>query len=332
MEAFSRLLESLLAKSQSARCYYVKRSKRYQDPRLCRALLAKSQELRFSDPSQMLELAQLAVEISLRCPLPVVSSADLAAQAWLGVGNALKVSGDLRGSDAAFRLAIGFERLGFSSDEIRCKRCEFLASLRTRQGRLQEAILLLAESFYLRPASEPHPRASILIQASIIAIEAGQPLDGLMLTTEAMELIDLKKDPQLGLIARHHGVRCLYVLGRTEEALQTIDYLAPLYRSAGDPIIQVRHFWVRAEILASFGSAKKDMEAEETYKAAIAEAERLQLPYEIACLLLQLGEWYAQRGKKGAFKNLLDKLLPTLDTLGMNKEALAARIWRIAAE
>jgi tetratricopeptide (TPR) repeat protein len=332
MKGSIRLLESLLGKPQSARYHYVRNSERYRDPRLCRALLDRSRQLRFSDPVQMLELAELAVEVSLRCRLSVSSSADLATEAWLGVGNALMVSGDLRGADAAFETAIGFEKLGSGSYEIRCKRCEWLASLRTRQGRLREAGLLLADAFRCRPASEPHPRASILIQAGIIAIEAGQPFDGLVLTTEAMDLIDLRKDPKLGLIARHHGARCLYALGRIEDALQTIDYLAPLYRSAGDPIIQVRQLWLRAEILASFGSEKRDREAEAAYQAAVTEASKLRLPYETACLLLQFGEWYSQRGRHGLLEGLIDDLLPVLENLGMNSEALAARLLRGAID
>ncbi|MFL6293238.1 MAG: hypothetical protein ACJ759_20275, partial [Thermoanaerobaculia bacterium] len=75
----------------------------------CEAALAKSSELRFSDPDGMLTTASLAVSLAGRIAPGFRDSralADLQARAWADQGNARRVVGDLAEADADLARAL----------------------------------------------------------------------------------------------------------------------------------------------------------------------------------------------------------------------------------
>lgn len=147
-----------------------------------------------------------------------------------------------------------------------------------------------------------------------------------------MDLIDLKVDLRLGLIARHHGVVCLWELGRLDKALEVWELVDSLYQLLGDPLLLLRCRWLEAQILADYRDPLRDFVAERKFRTTAVEAMRLSLPYEAAGVLLDLGVFYAERQRFALLPALLEEILPIFDELGIGRESLTVRLLQRAVK
>jgi tetratricopeptide (TPR) repeat protein len=328
LTAVPELLEELLTRPAAARQHLVRNVRRYWTPAFCRALLDRSQMIRFSDPFEMARIAFLGVLSAEKCSPP---DSQLLAEAWTQFASGLMVRGALRSADKAFIKAAEFLSHGSMAAKLRWIEC--VASLRVRQSRLREARVLIGDVLrYRSNCGEAHAYASALCQSAIIFSEAGDPVSALAETNRALELIDGSADPQLLLLTRHNGARYLTEMGRPDAAFATLETLEPLFRRAADPMMLLRRRWVYAETAAAFGTAKMDLFAEQHFRSAADEAISRGLPYEAASILLELGIHLAVRRRYMLLPSVVDEIISLFDAMGIGAHGSIARRLRTAAE
>jgi len=321
-------IEELLARPAAARQNLVRNVRRYWTPAVCRALLDRSNIIRYSDPIEMAQIALLGVLSAERC---IPKDFQLLAEAWTQFAAGLMVRGALRSSDAAFAKAGEFVLQANVGAKLRWAEC--LASLRLRQTRLSEARELIGDVLRYRACTgEAHAYASALCQSALIYSEAGDPVSSLAETNRALELIDGTADPQLLLVAQQNGARYLVEMGRPEAAFATLNATESLFRHAADPLMLLRRRWVYAKTAAAFGTTEMDLLAEREFRAAADEASSRGLPYEAASILLELGIFLAVRRRYMLLSNIVDEIIPLFDSMGIGSDATLARMLRSAAE
>jgi tetratricopeptide (TPR) repeat protein len=326
--AVPELLEELLARPVAARQNLVRNVRRYWTPAFCRALLDRSQMVRFSDPFEMARIALLGVLSAERCS---PQDSQLLAEAWTQFASGLMVRGTLRSADKAFSKAAEFLLDGSIAAKLRWTEC--VASLRTRQLRFGEARALLGDVLrYRSHCGEAHAYASALCQSAIIFGEAGDPVSALAEINRALELIDGSADPQLLLLARHNGARYLTEMGRPDAAFVALQATESLYRLAADPMMLLRRRWAYAQTTAAFGTAKMDLFAEQHFRAAADEAISRGLPYEAASILLEFGIHLAVRRRYMLLPGVVDEIIALFDAMGIGPHGSIARRLRSAAE
>jgi tetratricopeptide (TPR) repeat protein len=324
----SDLIEELLPRPVAARQHHVRNVRRYWTPAVCRALLDRSQMIRFSDPFEMARIALLGVISAEHC---TPADDQLLAEAWTQFASGLMVRGTLRAADKAFVKAGEFLPQGNIAAKLRWVEC--VASLRLRQGRLREARQLIDDVLrYRADCGEAHAYASGLCQSALIFSEAGDPVSALAETNRALELIDGAADPQLLLVARHNGARFLIEMGHARAAFATLHSTEALYQQAADPMMLLRQRWVYAQAAAAFGTAKMDLLAEREFRSASDEAIARGLPYEAASILLELGVHLAVRRRYMLLPGIVDEIIPLFDAMGIGPRGSIARRLRTAAE
>ncbi len=320
------LIESLLAKPRRARVQFAANVAKYHDPCLVRSLLDRSWELRFEDPPEMLHLAHLATVIAPHCKGEERERLDLLGEAWLHLGNALKVRGVLRVSGAAFKKAQQFLA------ETRCETLhaqylECLAALRLRQSRLTEARVCLVEALAIRERmGEQLALASTLNQLGILEAKSEQYLKALRYLSRANRLVSWSMEPRLCLLSRHNSIHVLMAMGRSVEALGLFERLQATYLIAGDKTQRLRGQWLLAKLAASFGGASSDVTAERAFRDTARVAIELQLPYESGKALFDLGSFFASRGRWHQLEMVMVEAINLLDYLGISRDSRIARI------
>ena len=325
-------LKALFIYPRERRAQVARNCRRYWRDDLCRALLDRSYQERFSSPSEMRHYAALALAVSENLP-PCAASADLRARAWVGLGRALKISGRLLDAEAAIARAAEEEPLGSGDPEIMACRMECLASLRLRQSRFPEAIDLYNKAAEIREGlGDWHGLAANLMATAVGIAELGKAQEALRLQTRANHLIDRRADPRLSLIGRHNGIQFILGMGRHHEAWKLMEASEPYYRAAGDDLILLQRRHLRGRIAREFGSRAMDQIAESELRGTAQDAIERGMPYLAAKSLLELAGFYADRGRHLLLPELIDEILPIFEALGVDRESLAARVLRSAAE
>lgn len=324
-------LESLLAKPRQARAHFAANVARYHHPHVVRSLLDKSRELRFENPAEMLHLAHLATVIAPYCKVEDRERLDLLGEAWAHLANALKVRGVLRLSEAAFRKAK--EHLADTErQDLRASYLECFAALRLRQVRLAEARSSLVEALAIREQmGEMRAVASTLNQLAIVESDSGQHVTALRYLSRANRLITWDQDPRLSLFSRHNSIYALAAMKRSAVALNLYERIQPLYETAGDKMLLLRGQWLFAKVAASFGRADSDETAERAFRASAQTAIELELPYESAKILFDMGSFFASRGRWHRLEMVVIESLNLLDHLGIGRDAAVARVLLLAA-
>lgn len=324
-------LESLLAKPRQARAHFAANVAKYHHPHVVRSLLDKSRELRFENPAEMLHLAHLATVIAPHCKGEDRERLDLLGEAWSHLASALKVRGVLRVSEAAFRRAKQY-LAGTERKDLLAAYHECFAALRLRQVRLTEARSSLIEALAIREQlGEASAVASTLNQVALLEWESRQYVTALGHLSRANRLITWEQDPRLYLISRHNSILVLSSMGRSSVALNLYERLQPLYDTAGDRMLRLRGQWLFAKVAASFGRADSDETAERAFRASAQTAIELELPYESAKILFEMGSFFASRGRWHRLEMVIIESLNLLDHLGIGRDAAVARVLLAAA-
>jgi len=133
------------------------------------------------------------------------------------------------------------------------------------------------------------------------------------------------------LLSRHNSITVLMTMGRSEVALNLYERLQPFYITAADKMLQLRGQWLFARVSASFGRATADKTAERAFRAAASTAVQLELPYESAKILMDLGMFFASRGRWHALELVVIEALNLLDYLGISRDAAVAQVLLLAA-
>jgi len=297
---------------------------------LCR----ESRKAASDDPRRTAELAELAVLIadSLEEGSPFEAGwiYQLRAFAWAHLGNARRVSGDVRGADDAFSMsdpwweagdeAIG-DALGYGPDILALK-----ATLRRDQRRFPEALRLLDRSLagYLHEDPEHRDRhlaGLVLVKKASVFSHMAEPERAILAFREAEELVDSGRDPRLLLCLRHNLLDNLASAGRFAEARELLPEVEALCRSAGSRLDELRLRWVAGRIAAGLGDRTA---ARQAFDGARREFAARGMAYDAALVSLELAVLLIENGETAEVRELAEEIAEIFRARDVHRETLAA--------
>jgi tetratricopeptide (TPR) repeat protein len=330
----AELLRELLRHPHARRQTLIRNSRRFLTWGLCEGLLARSKELIFSDLGVALELAQLAQEVSIRLDAAVYGDAlvrDFRCRAWAALGNALLAVGDLHASQAALDNSAAELDLGTGDPLLEAQLLYYRGCLRGAQRRFEEAVRDFdrASAIHAR-AGDRHLQAKDFIAKGNVLAKAGDPNASIALQRQALEMIDVTREPRV-LLAAHHNLLADYIdCGRNEEALQLLENVRALHEGTGERVNYLRLMWIEAQLRQQIG----DLDTAEHLLLEVRHAfSEMAVPYDVALASLQLATLYAEQGRTSEIKRLALEMLPVFQALEIQRETIAALIlFRQAAE
>lgn len=303
----------------------IRNSRRFQSWALCQLLVQQSHQLGFSDPAASRNLAELATEVAERLDKSWYGDGlihDLRAAAWAQLGNALRVSADLRRSEEAFRIAEHLLELGSGDPLERARLLDLLASLRRAQRRLDDGIRLLETAIGLyEEVGEQHRAGRAMIKLGTLDDLAGHTDLAVRRLQEGLARIDAAEEPRLVLYAHHNLLVLLADNGRAEEACALLAETRRLHQRFGNELSRVRLKWVEGKIAAGLGHfavAEKELLAAQ--KGFIDRG----IGYTAAMVCLDLASLYARLGRTGELRRLAAEMVPLFRSQDVHREALAA--------
>jgi len=291
----------------------------------CETALARSSELRFSDPDGMLAAASLAVSLSERIApesREPRALADLQARAWAGQGNARRVVGDLAEADADLARALERSSQGTGDPRLFARLLDLTASLRIAQRRFEEASQLLDWVFGIHwKLGESHEAGRALIGKSNTAAYALDLEEAVRLLGQGLALMDADRDPHLVLNVVHNLLCHLVDSGRHKEAHRLLQRSRALYASHAGRIDQTKARWLEGRIALSMGDPAV---ADQAFREVRADYEEIGLPYDMALVSLDLAALWLDQGRTREILALLDETISVFRERGIRREAVAA--------
>ncbi len=292
---------------------------------VCRALMRRSWELRHEDPTQMLQLAHLAVYTASRLDpeqVGTVRVAELNARALGEYGNAQRITGDLSGADRSVEQALALYR---GNEEDRLLGAHLLtirAALFGDQRRFSEALDLLeqVEQTY-EEFGERHQQGRALVQRGLYTGYRGEVAEGVRLLRSALALIDETVDPKLALVAVHNLAWLLSECGQLREGRILLWENSGRYDRHADRVMLLKRTWLEGYNAAGLGDLER---AVERLSDAIQGFDEAELGYQAALATLDLGAVWLRQGRSHAALEILEYAAETFVAIGVGREALGA--------
>lgn len=301
---------------------------------LCERLQERSWELRQTDPSAMVELAQHAVGAAQRISARKYGAqhvADLLARAWAALANGYRISDQFALAEKAFSEAFEARRKGTGSPFLRARLAVLSSSLLCDQRHFPEALQLLdfAHRTYLNHRAF-HEAGRALIQRGVHTGWSGDPEEGIRLIARGLELIDRDRDPKLVFQSLHSVLMFRVELGEFKSARRQIWEMRPLYEYHGDRILQVKLRWIEGKVFVGLGQLERASRAFEQAKESFLQKG---MNYDAALVSFDLATVWLGEGKRDKVRQLLREMLQTFRARYIAREAIAALIMlRDAAE
>jgi len=319
------LLAEILGKPEPERRALLESGVRFHSLQLCQLFEERSREAWFSDPAQAVELAELAVAVAERLDeehYGLLLVEDASASAWAHLGNALRIAANLRQAEEALQTAEEHQRRSGEDAYTEALILSLKASLRSTQGRYDEAAHLLDGAIVIyRQARDRHEEGRALIKKGTALGLAGRHKEAVRLIRRGLSRIDLFQEPRLLVAARHNLIVFMTEGGRLQEAAEGLAETRRLYLGLGERMNLVRLRWLEGKIARELGRLD---EAE----AALNEARDTFLAdgiaIDAALVSLDLAILYMQRGEISALKELAAEMGPIFASGDVHPEALAA--------
>jgi tetratricopeptide (TPR) repeat protein len=319
------LCEELLQHPAPRQLMLVRNSARFQTWGVCESLLDLSFDARFHDADRTEQLAALAVAVTEELPENCYGEslvADLRARAWAHLGNAQRIRGDFRNAEESLQIAQGFLELGTGDPLELATLLSFYASLRSSQGRYDEAARFSDRIIAIYERAGDRHWTGVTMAEKGLALDAlGRPHEAIRVLRQALDLMDPSLDPRGILATRHNLIYALQDTGELDEALELLSDTKPLYVQLGDRLNLLRLRRLEGQI------------AKKTGHTALAEAAFLEarngfiaarLGLEAAGIALELAALYLSQGRTVETRELASQLLPVFQAADLHDEALAA--------
>ncbi|MDY7095122.1 MAG: hypothetical protein SX243_19270 [Acidobacteriota bacterium] len=300
---------------------------RFHSWALCELLLDRSWESGFDDPMLALELAEIAVSVAYELGTETVPEPllfDLKARAWAYLGNARRISSDLRGAEKAFELAESLIDKGTGDPVEQGRILELQASLGMNLQKLEDAesLLLKAGAVYRR-AGAGHRRGRTLISRGLLAGRSDRVDDAVELLRRGLEGIDSEREPRLQLVGIHNLCFYLNELGEQDEALELLADARRLHRSFSNRLDLIRLRWLEGRVALAAGRVG---EAEKAFSEVRDQFVEQEIGYDAALVSLDLAGVYARQGRASEMRQLAEQMIPIFQSRDLGREVMAAWI------
>jgi tetratricopeptide (TPR) repeat protein len=292
---------------------------------LCQYLLKKTRETVFENPAEAVEKALVAIRLAGHLgedyhPGWVL---DLQARALAYLGNALRVTGELKAADYAFlRAEENLGRSGTGNIQMEAEVLSLRASLKLDQrlfGQAHES-LDLALTLY-RQAQDLAGIATVLLQKVKLVKAEGNIDASIKLLREALGEIEAANQPRLHAYALQSLLASLTLIGRNEEATELLPSVREIFRDTAEPIDWLRLRWTEASIAQGLG---RTAEAEVAYREVQGKFLELRKSYDAALVSLDLATLLAEEGRTEELKGIAAEILPVFESREVQQEATAA--------
>jgi tetratricopeptide (TPR) repeat protein len=293
-------------------------------PRIVRSLIERSHGLRYSDPEEMLCLADLARAKATECDAETAGGQDqledLRGQAWGHFGNTLRVHGRLAEAAEALAEAERCLTAGTGNPQLRARLLEQRASLLIAAMSFDEAIQVNEEAIrFYRESGKHQLLAGALLRTANALVYSGRAEEAILQLNQMRSLIDPVKDHHLLLFYWHNLVRCYMEFGKPEEALACHSKAGELYRKHQDPMILLRATWQEGKLLREIGHLRNAEAA--LLRARKGFLER-RLTYEVALISLDLADIYLELGLIEDLKRMVEETAKIFSGFGIDPRTL----------
>ena len=320
------LLSELLGQPSGGRLDLVLHDPRFHALKLCQLLQDRSRTVWFRKPTESLEPARLAAAIADHLDEGLYGSnlvAETRARTWALLGNAYRLSCDLRSAEQALQRAVEHQRLA-TDPSVENEVLGFMASLRKAQGRSEECLTLLGRVLTIsREAGNLLQKGRALTLKATVLGESGRLQDALRLLRKVMLRIDSAGAPELSLVARYNFLTFLAEWGRPQEAQKLLEQERQLYLELDKHLSLTRLHWL--EGLINDGLGRLEMAAVHLMKAREVFMEQ-QMSRDWALVSLHLALVLSKQGRPREGKRLIEEVIPVFDFLNIQPEAFAARV------
>jgi tetratricopeptide (TPR) repeat protein len=273
-----------------------------------RAAVSRAWDLRFADSQEMLDWANLAVELAESPEARVLSHAHL--------GNALRIAG--RFTEAGRQLDLA-DQLQDGPNPLLL---EFRASLFENVGVFDEAMKCLRSAGRLRvEEGAVDGEAKIEAQRGHILTEAGKHPEAAQAFCKVLETV--QEDPDVARVAVHGLSHALARSGQPFRALAVLREAQPLL-DQGDALFQFRITWLLGRIAMVCGADELAVANLEAAHLGFAEKK---IPSESCLAALDLAVHHARCGRAMTAHQVLDPVPELLAQIGVPAKAeLAAAL------
>jgi tetratricopeptide (TPR) repeat protein len=319
------LLSEILGTAGPERRALLESGVRFRSLQLCQLLEERSRDAWFSDPARAVQLADLAVAVAERLDdahygLPLAE--DARASAWAHLGNAYRIASDHQRAEEALQTAEEHQRRSGGDAYTEALILSFKASLRSAQGRYDEAARLLDGAITVyRQARDRHEEGRVLILKGTALGHAGRHSEAVRLIRRGLTRIDLFQEPRLLVTARHNLIFFMTDGGLYQEAEDSLAETRRLYVELGERMNLVRLRWLEGKLARELGRLE---EAEAALKEARDAFLADDIAIDAALVSLDLAILYMQRGETTALKELAAEMRPIFESGDVHPEALAA--------
>jgi tetratricopeptide (TPR) repeat protein len=292
---------------------------------VCELLLEKSRELRNSDRTGMLHLANLAREAADRLD-PAVHGVsqrtDMQARAWAELANAYRISDDFPQAEAAMACALDLRVQGTGDALLYARIADLSASLHCDQRRFNEAFRMLDLAYAIhRRHSDSHEVGRTLILKGLYTGYAGKPEEALQLLVRALPMIDRARDSKLVFHTLHNILLFRVEIGEYEAAQRQLQRMRPLYAEHAAWLDLVKLHRLEGEIAAGLGDL---VTAEATFQQIRQKLDDTGHAYQASLISLDLAGVWLREGRTAKVRGLVAEMTTTFRVLGAEREALSA--------
>jgi tetratricopeptide (TPR) repeat protein len=248
--------------------------------------------------------------------------ADLRAKAFAELGNAYRVNDRLSEADTVFGYALEYLADGTGDPLLQARVLDFLASLRSAQRRLEDAISLLdqVKSLYLE-AGDVHLSGRALISKGSNTLYQGHPREAVHLLEEGLEMLDHTRDPALESLAQLNLIDALARSSEYNRASRRLLQSGLREAFASEPLNLLKLRWVEGKIYAGLGRLAR---AERAFSEARQGFVQRGQAYDAALVGLDLAAVWLKKGRAAEVLELAEEMHATLDDLGVHVEAARA--------
>jgi len=304
----------------------VQNSARFHSWGLCELLLSRPIET-LSEPQEGHDLAEVAVALADGLDPVVYGGAlleDMKARAWAYLGNSRRLLSDFRGAELAFQTAESHLAQGTGERLERARLLDLKASLRTIQGRYDEAIALLnrAIAIYQR-AQQRHLLGRVLLNKGHVCIWKDEFETAIALLRQGLSLVEPEREPKLVATAYHNLAYVLNEMGLPREALALVTRARLLYLEMGDRLYLIRLQYTEGKIALNLGRLEQ---AEGMLREVRKSFLEKGMAYDAALASMDLAQVYARQRRLAEIRAVSEELVPIFQARDLQREAIAALI------